>query len=45
MGGVRTAVVADVLLLEMGGVSRSVLGVTRELGRLDPERVSVTIVA
>ena len=45
MGGLRTAVVADVLLLEMGGVSRSVLGVTRELGRLDPERVSVTIVA
>lgn len=29
----------------MGGVSRSVLGVTRELSRLDPRRVAVTVVA
>lgn len=29
----------------MGGVSRSVLGVTRELARLDPRRIAVTLVA
>ncbi len=45
MPPLRVGVVADVLLSEMGGVSRSVLGVTRELARLDPERVEVTLVA
>jgi glycosyltransferase involved in cell wall biosynthesis len=41
----RVAIVADVLLLPMGGVGRSVLGVTRELARLDPRRIEVTVVA
>ena len=45
MESLRVAVVADALLREMGGVARSVLGVTRELAELDPSRVSVTIVA
>jgi alpha-1,3-rhamnosyl/mannosyltransferase len=45
VGGLRIAVVADVLLLEMGGVGRAVLGVTRELARLDSDRVSITVVA
>jgi glycosyltransferase involved in cell wall biosynthesis len=42
---IRVAVVADVLLAPMGGVARSVLNVTRELARLDPERVAITVVA
>jgi glycosyltransferase involved in cell wall biosynthesis len=42
---IRLAVVADVLLGEMGGVARSVLNVTKELARLDPERLSVKVVA
>jgi glycosyltransferase involved in cell wall biosynthesis len=42
---IRVAVVADVLLTPMGGVARSVLNVTRELARLDPARLSVTVVA
>jgi glycosyltransferase involved in cell wall biosynthesis len=41
----RVAVVADALLVEMGGVPRSVLGVTTALARLDPKRVAVTVVA
>jgi glycosyltransferase involved in cell wall biosynthesis len=41
----RVAVVADVLLHEMGGVARSILGITRELARLDPARLELTIVA
>jgi glycosyltransferase involved in cell wall biosynthesis len=45
MRPVRVAIVADVLLLPMGGVGRSVLGVTRELARLDPRRIEVTVVA
>jgi glycosyltransferase involved in cell wall biosynthesis len=45
MARLRVAVVADVLLTEMSGVGRSVLGVTRELAELDPERLGVTIVA
>ncbi len=42
---IRVAVVADALLVEMGGVPRSILGVTHELARLDPERLEVTVVA
>jgi len=38
-------VVADALLVEMGGVPRSIIGITRELAALDPERVRVTVVA
>ena len=45
MAPLRVAVVADVLLAEMSGVGRSVLGVTRELAELDRERLEVTIVA
>jgi glycosyltransferase involved in cell wall biosynthesis len=45
MKPLRVAVVADGLLLAMSGVSRSILGVSRELARLDPDRVSVTLVA
>jgi glycosyltransferase involved in cell wall biosynthesis len=45
MPRIRVAVVADVLLTEMGGVARSVRGITRELARLDPDRLEVTIVA
>jgi glycosyltransferase involved in cell wall biosynthesis len=45
MAPIKVAVVADALLVEMGGVPRYVLGVTRELGRLDPERIQVTVVA
>ncbi len=45
MARLRVAVVADVLLTDMSGVGRSVLGVTRELAGLDPERLDVTIVA
>jgi glycosyltransferase involved in cell wall biosynthesis len=45
MPPLRVAIVADVLLSEMGGVSRSVLGIARELAGLDPERVEVTLVA
>ncbi len=45
MAPIKVAVVADALLVEMGGVPRSVLGVTHELGRLDPERIQVTVVA
>lgn len=41
----RLAVVADALLVEMGGVPRSVLGVTSELAQLDPEELEVTVVA
>jgi len=45
MAPIKVAIVADALLVEMGGVPRSVLGVTRELARLDPERIQVTVVA
>ena len=41
----RLAVVADALLVEMGGVPRSVLGVTSELAQVDPEALEVTVVA
>lgn len=41
----RLAVVADALLVEMGGVPRSVLGVTSELAHLDPDALDVTVVA
>lgn len=41
----RIAIVADVLLSPMGGVARSVLNVTRELARIDPARLAVTVVA
>jgi glycosyltransferase involved in cell wall biosynthesis len=41
----RVAIVADVLLAEMGGVARSVSAVVRELARLDPDRLQITIVA
>jgi glycosyltransferase involved in cell wall biosynthesis len=41
----HVAVVADVLLLETGGVSRSILAITRELSRLDSNRVRITVVA
>jgi glycosyltransferase involved in cell wall biosynthesis len=42
---IRLAVVADALLVEMGGVPRSVLGVTSELATLDPDELNVTVVA
>ena len=42
---IEVGVVADALLVEMGGVPRSILGITRELAALDPERVRVTVVA
>jgi glycosyltransferase involved in cell wall biosynthesis len=45
MSKIRVAAVADVLLTEMGGVARSVRGITRELAQLDPDRLEVTIVA
>src|SRR5438034_387514 len=45
MSRIRVAAVADVLLTEMGGVARSVRGITRELAQLDPDRLEVTIVA
>jgi glycosyltransferase involved in cell wall biosynthesis len=41
----RVAIVADVLAGRMGGVARSVLGVTRELAQLDPDRIEVTVLA
>ena len=41
----RVALVADVLLAEMGGVARSVAGILRELATLDPERLEITVVA
>lgn len=41
----RVAVVADVLLTPMGGVARSVSAIVRELTRLDPNRLEVTVVA
>jgi glycosyltransferase involved in cell wall biosynthesis len=41
----RVAVVADAPGRAMGGVARSVVGVTRELAQLDPRRLEVTIVA
>lgn len=44
MAPLRIGVVADVLLNPMGGVARSVLGITRELARLDAERVQVTVI-
>ena len=45
MRPLRVAVVADALLLDMGGVARAVLGVTRELAQLAPDRLAVTVVA
>jgi glycosyltransferase involved in cell wall biosynthesis len=42
---IEVGVVADALLVEMGGVPRSILGITRELCALDPERLRVTVVA
>jgi glycosyltransferase involved in cell wall biosynthesis len=41
----RVAVVADVLLAQIGGVSRSVGAIVSELACLDPERLQVTVVA
>ncbi len=41
----RLAVVADALLVEMGGVPRSVLGVTSQLAQLGPEALEATVVA
>ena len=41
----RVAVVADVLLAEMGGVARSVSAIVRELSTLEPERLEITVVA
>jgi glycosyltransferase involved in cell wall biosynthesis len=41
----RVAVVADVLLAEIGGVGRSVAAILRELAALDPARLEVTLVA
>jgi glycosyltransferase involved in cell wall biosynthesis len=40
----KVAVVADALLVEMGGVPRSVIGISRELAKLD-DRVELTMVA
>ncbi|HEV2590284.1 MAG TPA: glycosyltransferase family 1 protein [Gaiellaceae bacterium] len=45
MAPIKLAVVADALLVEMGGVPRSIIGITRELAALDPERIEVTVVA
>lgn len=45
MSPLRVAVFADVLLAQMGGVARSVSAIVRELNRLDPERLQVTVVA
>jgi glycosyltransferase involved in cell wall biosynthesis len=45
MKPLRVAVVADVLLAQIGGVSRSVGAIVNELARLDPERLQVTVVA
>src|SRR6266498_1994500 len=45
VAALRVAVVADVLLTDMGGVARSVLEITRELARLDPNRIELTVVA
>lgn len=45
MAPLRIGVVADVLLNPMGGVARSVLGITGELAQLDSERVQVTVIA
>ena len=45
MRPLKVAVVADALLLDMGGVARAILGVTRELAQLAPDRLSVSIVA
>jgi glycosyltransferase involved in cell wall biosynthesis len=42
---IKVAVVADALLVEMGGVPRSIIGIVRELATLDPERLEVTVVA
>jgi glycosyltransferase involved in cell wall biosynthesis len=44
MSPIRVAVVADVLLTEMGGVARSVWCLVNELARM-PERVDLTLVA
>jgi len=45
MSPIRVAVVADILLTEMGGVARSVRGVVDELVKLDPSSLEVTVVA
>jgi glycosyltransferase involved in cell wall biosynthesis len=45
MAPLRVAIVADALLGQTGGVSRSVSSVTRELARLAPERLRLTVVA
>lgn len=42
---IEVGVVADALLVEMGGVPRSIIGITRELAALDPERLRVTVIA
>jgi glycosyltransferase involved in cell wall biosynthesis len=41
----RVAIVGDTTLNDMGGVARSVLCITRELARLDEQRLRVTFVA
>jgi glycosyltransferase involved in cell wall biosynthesis len=41
----KVAIVADVLLLEMGGVPRSVLAIAQALDKLDRDRIRVTVVA
>jgi glycosyltransferase involved in cell wall biosynthesis len=45
MAPMRVALVADVLVLPMGGVSRSVLCLMQELDELDPAGIEVTLVA
>jgi glycosyltransferase involved in cell wall biosynthesis len=41
----HVAIVADVLLIETGGVSRSILAIARELSSLDPNRLRISVVA
>lgn len=45
MTPLHVAIVADVLLLETGGVSRSIRAIAHEVATLDPNRVRVTVVA
>src|SRR5438105_1152163 len=45
MSPVRVAIVADVLLAEMGGVARSVWCLVNELARMPEDRVRMTLVA
>jgi alpha-1,3-rhamnosyl/mannosyltransferase len=45
MPPIKVAVVADALLVQMGGVPRSIIGIVRELAALDREQLEVTVVA